>query len=49
MRFFGSWWERLRSGELAPVLVTALMLGLALGRVEHILRHLALPTGNYWG
>ena len=49
MRFFGSWWERLRGGELAPLLVTAVMVGLALSRAGFVLRHLALPTGNYWG
>jgi hypothetical protein len=48
MGFFGSWWERLRSGELVPLLVTAMMLGLTLSRAGYVLRHLALPSGNYW-
>jgi hypothetical protein len=49
MRYFGSWWERLRRGELAPTLVVAaLTLGLALGHAEQILRHLAGAGSNYW-
>jgi len=48
MRFFGSWWERMRSSALAPGAVVALGLGLGLGHA-HRLASILGPGTSYWG
>jgi hypothetical protein len=48
MRFFGSWWERMRRRALAPGAVVALGLGLGLGHA-HSIANIVGPGTSYWG
>jgi hypothetical protein len=48
MRFFASWWDRVPARQIAPSLVTVLVLGLGFGRVADVLKFVVQPIGTYW-
>ena len=49
MRFFASWWDRLRGSTTAPTLVSVVVLAGLLGPLARYLHVLARVAGNVWG
>jgi hypothetical protein len=48
MRFFSSWWERLPTRHIAPLLITSLVLGFGWGSAFEVLKVILKPVGAYW-
>jgi hypothetical protein len=48
MRFFASWWDRVPARQIAPSLVTVLVLGLGSGMALEVLQLVFQPVGTYW-
>jgi hypothetical protein len=48
MRFFASGLDRVPARQIAPTLVTALVLGFGLGWTLDVLQFVLQPVGTYW-
>jgi hypothetical protein len=49
MRFFASWWERFPGREIAPTVLTALVVAGAMSRAVPLVKAILGPYGFSWG